>query len=122
MRGKLKRSATDKVYVSDPVRRCVTEKLDIEAVAARENDSWFSQSENTPPMPEPLLSELGYCGDGSQVSNILDGTYEPSPGTDHYAGLLLQQMVMPASIRDGPKTSSTISMAEHQSGWRKQKE
>jgi hypothetical protein len=54
MRGKLKRSATDTVYVTEvdpaggaPVRRCVTEKLDIEAVAARENDSRFSQSENT---------------------------------------------------------------------------
>jgi hypothetical protein len=49
MRVKLKRSATAKVYVTEvdpaPVRRCVTEKLDIEAVSARENDSRFSLSQ-----------------------------------------------------------------------------
>jgi stalled ribosome rescue protein Dom34 len=67
MRGKLQRSATNKVYVAEvidgvAVRCCVTEKLDIEQVAARENDSRFGQSENTPLMQEPLLSELGYLG------------------------------------------------------------
>jgi hypothetical protein len=108
MWGKLKRSTTDKFYVTDgvpdgdPVRRCVTEKLDIEAVVAHENDSRLSQSENTPPMTEYLLFELGYCGDGSEVENILSGTYESSPGTDYYAGLL-KKMAMPPSIREGPK-------------------
>jgi hypothetical protein len=62
MRGKLKRLATDKVYVTEAypaggalARRCVTEKLDIEYVAAQGKDSRFSQSKNTPPMIEPLL-------------------------------------------------------------------
>jgi hypothetical protein len=67
-------------------------------------------------------SELGYCGDGSQVDNILNGTYEPSPGTDYFAGLLIKEMAMPASARDGPKASLGVTMFEHQLGWRKQKE
>jgi hypothetical protein len=73
-------------------------------------------------MTEPLLSELGYCVHGSQVANILNGTYEPSPRTDHYAGLLFKEMAMPATVRNGPKASTNVTMAEHQSGWRKQKE
>jgi hypothetical protein len=56
------------------------------------------------------------------VDNILNGTYEPSPGTDHYAGLLLKEMAMTAAVPDGPKASTKVTMAEHQSGRREQNE
>ena len=56
IRGKLIKSSTTMCHVTeDGVRREVTEKEDLEQVAANENDSRFSQSENTPPMTNPLV-------------------------------------------------------------------
>jgi hypothetical protein len=62
-------------------------------------------------MQEPSLTELGYLGDGTQIDSILNGTYVPlaGTGTDHYARLLLQEMQMPRSIWDNPKTSIVIT-------------
>jgi hypothetical protein len=123
MRGKLNKTATTQVYVNyDEGRHLVTSKEGIEIACIHENDSRFSQSENTPPMTEPLLSELGLFADTEQAQQILDGTYECPLGTDKYAALLIQELRMPANVIDNPVPITEITPESNRIGWNKQKE
>ena len=49
-------------------------------------------------MTEPLLTDLGYLADTQAAQMILDGTYQPPPGTDYYATLLINELRMPDAI------------------------
>ena len=69
MRNKLERPPTVMCHVTvDGVRREVTEKEDMEQVAATENESRFSQSEHTPLLQEPWL--LSYLYNNLETQNI----------------------------------------------------
>jgi len=46
------------------------------------NDARFRLTESTPPMQEPLVSELGYLANTEAVEQILNGTYVCPPGID----------------------------------------
>ena len=82
----------------------------------------FSQSENTPPMTEPLMSELGYLADTAASQQTLQGTWQPPPHTDEYAVKLLKQMQIPDSIAHLPPMSPKVKVSQHINSWRKQKE
>jgi hypothetical protein len=123
MRGKLNRTATTQVYVNnDEGRRLVTSKDGIELACIQENDSRFSQSENTPPMTEPLLSDLGMLADTEQAQKILEGTYECPPGTDKYAALLINELRMPDNVVGNPVPTTEITPDLNRDGWNKQRE
>ena len=60
MRKKLERCATNKVYYHEGgIKKTATTKEDIERACIIENVARFTQANNTPPMVEPLRSELG---------------------------------------------------------------
>jgi hypothetical protein len=61
----------------------------------KENDSRFSQTEDTPPMQLPLVEELGCLADTDFAEQVLDGTYEPSQVVDKYARELLHELRIP---------------------------
>jgi hypothetical protein len=63
-------------------------------------------------MTEPLLSELGFLGDGPAIDDILAGTYIPPDGTDYYAALLLQKMKILEAIKRLPPVKATVTMAD----------
>jgi hypothetical protein len=73
------------------VHTCVT-KLAIENGCIDETWLKYSQTNQTPPMTQPLQQDLGYLASTPQAQQILDGTYEPPPGTDPYAVKLLQEL------------------------------
>jgi hypothetical protein len=81
-----------------------------------------SQTENTPPMTFPLSVDLGLHGETSAAQAILDGTYEPSPDTDLYAVEILESLRMPQIVRSKGPVTTDLSLAEHQQGWKRQKE
>jgi hypothetical protein len=56
----------------------------VEQLIMANNAAHFHLMEDTPPMTEPLLSDLGYLADTEAVAQILDGTYICPPGTDDY--------------------------------------
>lgn len=58
MQGKLQRNATLQVVVNDDGRHVLTEKEDMEEACITENIARFRQSEDTPPMTEPLVTHL----------------------------------------------------------------
>ena len=57
----------------------------MKAACIRENESRFSQTEDTPAMMSPLLEELGYLADTEAAEEILAGTFEVPEGTCKYA-------------------------------------
>jgi hypothetical protein len=77
------------------------------------NSSKYQQCNNSPFLQEPLLSDLGYCGDTPISTNILDGTYVPPLNIDPYAALLLNHMQRPPSMSPHTSIPDTVSTQEH---------
>ncbi len=103
MLKKLGKNSTTKLYYTcDGVRTECTDKVSMEEACIAENTARFSQTEATPPMTEPLLSDLGYLADTEAAQRILDGTYEIPADLDPYAALLIQELRMSDSIRNSP--------------------
>ena len=127
MRGRLGNSRVTKLwYTNDEGSRilCNTQH-DMEFACFQENETQFSQSENTPPMMEPTVSELGYLAETLEADQILQGCYDPPEGTDKYMIELLEELRMPQTIREGIKEhgfiSTEISESENKQGWQKRK-
>ena len=101
MNGKVGNSRVTKLWFTeeDGTRTLCDTQLSMESACFHENESRFCQTENTPPMTDPTLGELGILGDTDQVNAILEGAYISPPGTDRYMVKLLNEMRMPASIR-----------------------
>ena len=123
MQGKLHRNATTQVFVNDQDgRRLVTTKEAIENACIDENISRFTQSKDTPPMQEPLLSALGDLADTPEADAILDGTYTFPPDTDYYAKLFFQELRMPDNIRNNPMPQDDVTPAANRQAWQRQNE
>ena len=123
MLKKLGQNATTKLYYTqDGVRVECTEKISMENACISENTSRFSQASATPPMIEPLISDLGYLADTDAAERILAGTYDIPADLDPYAALLIRELRMPDSIRNHPSVTNRFSTEDHTQGWRKQKE
>jgi DUF438 domain-containing protein len=94
MQGKLGSGQVTKVYQTDDdgIRTvCETQATMVKAFF-KENDSRFSQTEDTPPMQPPLVDDLGYLAKTNFAEHVLDGTYEPSLTVDKYASKLLHKL------------------------------
>jgi hypothetical protein len=124
MRGKLGAGQVTKVYQTDEDGTktvCETQATMVKAFF-KENDSRFSQTEDTPPMQSPLVEELGYLADTDFATQVLDGTYEPSPVVDKYARELLHELRIPEVVRKRGPISLIVTPAEHTLGWKRTKE
>jgi hypothetical protein len=123
MQGKLHRNATLRITVNDRDRkRVLTDQHEMEEACITKNLSRFLQSEGTPPMVEPLLSDLGYLADTPKAQAILNGTYNPPPSVDYYARLFLRELYMPDNVRAQPMTDVDVTPQSNRSAWKKQKE
>jgi hypothetical protein len=77
MLKKLGKKSTAKLYyTSDGVQTECTDKFSMEEACIAENTAQFSQTEATPPMTKPLVTNLGYLADTEAAQRILDDTYE----------------------------------------------
>jgi hypothetical protein len=93
MQGKLNRNATIQIVVNDQDgRRVITDKSAMEDACINENISRFSQSQDTPPMTTSLVDDRGYLGDTIESQEILNGTYQPPAGINHYTKLFLKEL------------------------------
>lgn len=107
---RMQRNATIQIFMTDENgRHVVTDKEGIEDACIQENISRFTQSENTPPMQEPLLSSLGFLANMQDSYDILQGTYNPPPSIDPYAALLLQELRTPDNVRRNPMPHTHIT-------------
>ena len=81
------------------------------------NESKGRASEHTPFMQEPLLSAFGYHGKREAIEQVLNGTFQPPPGTDPYAAEFLQFAKRDDAIATRGDSPSYISAADHSKGW-----
>jgi hypothetical protein len=90
MLRKLGNPSTTKLYFTcDRVRTKCTDKRSMEDACIAENTAQFSQAESTPPMTEPLVTDLGYLAETEAAQRILDGTYDIPADLDTYAAKLI---------------------------------
>ena len=94
----------------------------MEQACIKENIERFSQSNNTPPMTEPLVSELGFLGNMEEAQSILNDTYQPPEDIDPYAKLLIQELHMPENTCANPMKETEVTPTSNKSAWNKQKE
>jgi hypothetical protein len=78
--------------------------------------------EDTPPMMEPLLSDLGYLADTEAAAQILDGTYICPPGTDDYTRDFLRILQQPQNVEAEDRFNTSFSVKDFQDYWKKAKE
>ena len=117
-----KGSVTKLYYTDNNVRTECTTKATMEKACISENTGRFSQTNDTPPMNEPLITDLGYLAETDAKYHILNGTYAPPIGTDQYMREFLDELRMPNSILIKGPISTSLTPEEHQRGWKRQKE
>jgi hypothetical protein len=111
MNGKFQSSGLSKIeknFQEDGVVITHTSKQGIEIACANQNINKYSQTEDTPPMTEPLLSNIGYLAETPEAQQILDGTYDPPNNLDPYAKKLLEELQMPKAVKTN-RISTDIS-------------
>ena len=96
----------------------ITDHDKISIALAKEYKQKYHQTENTPPMQQPMLSQLGYLGLDHQTKEILEGRYRRQVGNDQYSSLLLSKLQQIDNIPIQPG----ITREEYQNGWKKAKE
>jgi hypothetical protein len=63
----------------DVVATQIMDQPTMEQCIMENNSRRFRLTESTPPMQEPLVSQLGYLGNTEAASQILNGTYVCPP-------------------------------------------
>ena len=100
---------------------CYTQK-DIAAVCIVENKKRFSQSRSTPPMHASLIERIGYNAEKEGGKQILDGTFVIPSGTQKYMIKVIEKLRKPNSVKAKGDIGTDISLEEHVTGWKKQKD
>lgn len=98
----------------------ITQMQTMEDYIIRENERKFHQTEGWSPLLEgDLFRDLGKYGEGPKVESVLDGSYEPPPGTSEATKLWLKSLASPnGNYREWYNTS----YMDFQKGWKKVKE
>ena len=119
--GKNTRNGTSKIEIlhKDGSITEVTQPRKMVRHIIKENSAKYNQNGDCPLLQDKLLKDLGILGDGPEVENVLNGTYEPPPSTSWATRRWLQQMkIENPTVRDEIATS----LKDYRRGWRKAKE
>ena len=87
-------------------------KEEVEEACMQENEQRFCQAYDTPFMRSTLLEEFGYLGISLNVEAVLWGTYNPPPGTNRHAIMLLEQLQIPDRVCASPPVPPYITTEE----------
>ena len=82
----------------------------------------FRLTESTPPMNEPLLSNLGFLSDTDAAKRILNGTYICPEGVDAYTKNFIASLQITAPIDPADFIPNTVSLQDYQAHWKWSKE
>jgi hypothetical protein len=123
MQGKCRAGAVSKVGTGqgDDYRE-YDDRAMVEQLIMANNAAHFRLTEDTPPMTEPLLSDLGYLADTEAAAQILEGTYICPPGTDDYTRDFLRILQCPTNVDVADKIDTSFSVSDFQNYWKKAKE
>jgi hypothetical protein len=113
MRGKRRAGAVSKVGTGqgDDYRE-YDDRATVERLIMANNAARFRLTEDTPPMTEPLLSDLGYLADTEAAAQILEGTFICPPGTDDYTRDFLRILQRPTNVDAADKIDTSFSVSD----------
>ena len=98
----------------------ITTKEGIEEACMQENEYKYRQTQQSPFMQEPLLSDIGYLGTTDACNDILAGSYNIPEGVSTYTRELIHHMRR-LPLQHAPPQAE-IPTATFKSGWKKMKE
>ena len=99
-----------------------SDKDTVEQKIMENNENRFRLTENTPPMNEPLLSNLGFLSDTDAAKRILNGTYICPEGVDAYTKNFIASLQITAPIDPADFIPNTVSLQDYQVHWKWSKE
>ena len=82
------------------------------------NEQHFQMMETTPPMQEPLVTELGYLGNTEAARQILDGTYVYPNGINLPTQQFLSSLQVTAPITASNHIVPSVSREDFQHYWK----
>jgi len=98
----------------------ITDQHEMERLIIQENESKYHQTESRCPLLQgQLLRDIGLLGDGPEVENILNGTYEYPDDTSEAVRLWLDNLHTPDRQMTEPKG---YTLREYRRGWKLAKE
>jgi hypothetical protein len=100
----------------------VDTQAEVESCTMAECHARFRLTEGTPPMMEPLWSELGCLGTTEEAHQILAGTYVPPPGIDAITCEFLLALQATTPLNPSNQISCEITHHNFQQHWRKARE
>ena len=112
--------STTKIHVktSNGIKE-VTQMLQMEQYILKENENKFHQIEDWCPLLEgQLAQDLGLFGEGSKVSEVLNGTYRVPGGT----APVVQRWIDTLKTPDKYQKWQFATLQDYRDGWRKVKE
>ena len=86
------------------------------------NENHFRLTESTPPMNEPLLSDLGFHSDTDTAKCILNGSYICPEGVDAYTKNFITSLQITTPIDLADFILNTVSLQDYQVHWKWSKE
>ena len=86
------------------------------------NSTRFRLTKDTPPLQDPLLSDLGYLGIMEVSQQILAGTYVCPPGVDEFTKDFLSYLQFSHDIAHGDRICTSITKDDFQQYWHKVRE
>jgi hypothetical protein len=81
----------------------------VERLIMENNSACFCLTKDTPPMMEPLLSELGYLANLEVAESILAGNSVCPPGTDKYTQEFLKYLTHSPTIDAADQIDTSFS-------------
>jgi hypothetical protein len=87
----------------------ITDQPTMEQRIMENNSRWFCLMESTPPMQEPLVSQLGYLGNTEAASQILNGTYVCPPELETETQLFISALRVTSPTMMASKVSTSVT-------------
>ena len=99
---------------ADPILIQHSNKDTVEQKIMENNENRFRLMESTPPMNEPLLSDLG-----DATKHILNGTYICPEGVDAYTKNFIASLQITTPINPADFIPNTVSLQDYQAHWKR---
>jgi hypothetical protein len=97
-------------------------KDEVELAYIAEGQSRFSQTIHIPVMEEWIVTLVGFAAEKETAQHILDGVFTFPSHCDPYLRKFLEAVRQPEALRRAGPISTTITLEDHITGWRRMKE
>lgn len=99
-----------------------SDKASVEQKIMENNEARFRLTETTPPMTEPLISDLGFLANTDAARQILEGSYERPDGMSTQTAEFIQSLRLAEPLTEDDMIPASVSKEDFQLYWKSVKE